>query len=139
MGSRLLLIVGVLSIVFLMVGCKKDNDSPEFGVDDIPSEGDVDNGQQLFRNGDGGAVACSTCHSLEAGDDRATGPSMAGIARRAGSREENEDAREYLLNSIIAPGKTIVDGYSNTMPSNFGEELSHQQIADLIAYLITLE
>jgi mono/diheme cytochrome c family protein len=139
MINRLLWIILMLSLGLMMVGCKKDNDSPEFGVEDIPAEGNTENGQQIFRIGDGGAVACSTCHSLEADDDRATGPSMAGIARRAGSREEGEDAREYLLNSIIAPGKHIVDGYSNTMPSSYAENLSHEQIADVIAFLLTLD
>jgi mono/diheme cytochrome c family protein len=139
MTNRLLWIILMLSLALIMAGCKKDNDSPEFGIEDIPAEGNAENGRQIFQNGDGGAVACSTCHSLEAGDDRATGPAMAGIAGRAGSREEGEDAREYMLNSIIAPGKHIVDGYSNTMPSSYAEKLSHEQIADVIAFLMTLE
>ena len=139
MTNRLWWIILTLSLTLIMVGCKKDNASPEFGVKDIPTEGNAENGQQIFRIGDGSAVACSTCHSLEAGDDRATGPSMSGIAGRADSREEGEDAREYMLNSIIAPGRYIMDGYSNTMPSSYAENLSREQIADVIAFLLTLD
>lgn len=139
MNKRLLWIALILCCAIILAGCKKDNASPAFELDDIPSDGNADNGQQIFRIGDGGAVACSTCHSIESGEDRSTGPSLGGIASRAGSRVENENAEEYILNSIIAPGKSIVDGYSNTMPSSYAENLSHQQIADVIAFLMTLE
>lgn len=134
MRKRLILL---LSLCLVAVACKKDNSIPAFSVEDLPTQANVDNGQRLFENGSGGAAACSSCHNLTEGDG-ATGPSLKGYANRASQRVNNETAQVYTLNSIIAPGKYIVDGYRNTMPSSYGEKLSKQQIADLIAYLLLL-
>lgn len=137
MQRSFILIVLALSLISVLVSCKKDNEKPPFTVDDLPAEANAENGANLFDKGDGGAAACSTCHSTD-GEDRATAPTLQGIASRADDRVDGENAREYLLNSIIAPGRHIVGGYSNTMPSSYADKLSKQAIADLIAYLLTL-
>lgn len=127
----------LLILSLALVACKKDNSTAAFGVEDLPSSRDADHGKDLFEKGKGGAVACSSCHSVD-GQDRPTAPSLLGIARVAGERVEGESVEAYLLNSIIAPGKHIVKGYSNTMPSNYADQLSKQEIADIIAYLDSL-
>ncbi len=138
MFRTLMLVVLVSSLILVVTGCKKKNDEPAFDLSSLPAERDVENGRRLFENGSGSAVACSTCHSLD-GFDRSTAPSLQGFASHADSRVEGESAELYALNSIIAPGKYIVDGFNNTMTSSYEEKLSRQQIADLIAFLLTLE
>ncbi len=138
MNLQKLLLLLCLSLLIFAAGCKKDNADPGFSVDVLPDEGDPVVGREIYERGSGGAAACISCHRLEGGDSGA-GPGMTGFAARAGGRVEGESAREYALNSIIAPGKYVVDGYSNTMPSNYEENLSKQQIADVIAFLLTLD
>ena len=78
---------------------------------------------------------CAICHSLDGSEK--LGPSLNGIY---GKKVEinggpimivNDD---YLLNSIISPGKDIVKGYGNTMPS-FEGVLSSKEIKSLIDFI----
>ena len=44
----------------------------------------------------------------------------------------------YLYNSITNPNEHIVDGYtSDVMPLTYSEDLSNQDMADLLTYLLT--
>jgi hypothetical protein len=54
----------------------------------------------------------------------------------AGERVEGESAREYTFYAIAEPGRYIVEGYGNAMYNRYDENLSPQEIADLIAYLL---
>lgn len=82
---------------------------------------------------------CITCHSLE-DDARLTGPSMAGIATRAGSRVTGLSAAEYLRTSILEPDAFVVDGFDDDlMPENWAEVLSEEDLDALVSYLLTLE
>ncbi len=79
----------------------------------------------------GTQAGCSTCHSLDA-DTVIVGPSMAGI----GSRSDAAALRE----SILDPNAVLVDGFpANTMPPVWGDELSDEQVDQLVAYLLTLK
>ncbi|HRF95763.1 MAG TPA: hypothetical protein PLZ51_11235, partial [Aggregatilineales bacterium] len=44
---------------------------------------------------------------------------------------------KYMVESIVNPGAYIVSGYSGNMPATFGESMSIQDIADVLAYLHT--
>ncbi|MCB9132812.1 MAG: c-type cytochrome [Anaerolineales bacterium] len=72
--------------------------------------GDAAAGQALFEqqvtNGNAG---CVTCHSLEAAKVL-VGPSLAGIASRAGSTVDGEDAQQYLHQSIVDPNAHLATG-----------------------------
>ncbi len=81
---------------------------------------------------------CSTCHSLEP-NVVIVGPSLAGIASRAGARVPGQSAEAYIRNSIINPGDHVVEGFQNVMAQNLGEVLSGDQLNDIIAFLLTLE
>lgn len=89
-------------------------------------------GKELFAQTVIGAQAgCSTCHSLDA-DTVIVGPSMAGV----GSRLNEAEIRE----SILDPNAVLVEGFpADTMPNVWGDELSDEQIDQLVAYLITLK
>lgn len=94
--------------------------------------GDVGNGEALF-----GANGCSGCHST--GSNRVVGPGLSGIGTTGGSRVAGLSADQYLNDSIVAPDDFIVEGFpQGLMPGTFGETLSEQDVADLVAYLISL-
>jgi mono/diheme cytochrome c family protein len=89
-------------------------------------------GQDLFEMTVIGTQAgCVTCHSRTAGEV-IVGPSLAGIGTRG-------DA-DYIRESILNPNAVLVEGFSaGTMPDVWGEELSDEQIDQLVAYLLTLK
>ncbi len=107
------------------------------GSDTAPSEGDPQAGEQVFDNV--AAPACGLCHSLQP-EQTLVGPSLAGIAAEAGQMVSGQSAEEYLRNSIVDPDAFVVEGFqAGIMPSNYGSQLSEEQITDLVAYLLTLD
>lgn len=112
--------------------------APETSFADLPA-GAAERGAALFAEGVGGAPACVTCHTLDG--QGLVGPSMVGYAARAPDHAADaglESAEAYTYASIIQPNRYIVSGFGNTMYNQYGRHLSEQQIADLIAYLLTL-
>ncbi len=81
--------------------------------------------------------SCARCHSTTAGAV-VVGPSLYGVADRAGSTVEGLDARSYLLQSILAPDRHLVPGFQNLMPADLAKKLSGEEIDAVIAYLETL-
>jgi len=94
--------------------------------------GDATNGKVLFDV----TYGCAACHSLEA-DKVIVGPSLAGIGNTATTRKSGYDATMYLHESIVLPNEFMVEGFaSGLMPANFGDRLSAQDLADIIAFLL---
>lgn len=83
-------------------------------------------------------LRCAQCHALTPGTV-VIGPSLAGVATRAASRVSGYDSQTYLETSILIPEDYLVDGFANTMPTNFGKELTSEEFAALVAYLMTLK
>ena len=49
-------------------------------------------------------------------------------------------AEQYLRESIVRPDDYVVDGYPpSTMVMTYGDQLTSQDVADLIAYLMLLK
>lgn len=117
----------------MLVGCSA-NAASSIAYTDMPAAGDVESGQQLFSESINSAPPCVGCHMPGV----AASPDLAGFAARAGERVAAEDAREYAFYSITEPGRTVVEGFGNVMYDQYDEKLTPQQIADLIAYLLTL-
>ena len=46
-------------------------------------------------------------------------------------------AAEYVEDSIRHPGNYVVEGFSNIMYKDFARDYSDQDIADLVAYVLT--
>jgi mono/diheme cytochrome c family protein len=133
----------ILVLASLIVACgggdngdqaSTDEEQPASGV-----VGDAARGEDLFNQTViGSQPGCVTCHSLTP-DQVLVGPSMAGIAGRAASRVSGQSAEEYLRESIANTNAFVVDGFSEgVMPAALADELSDQQLADLVAYLLTL-
>lgn len=128
-----LFLIFVLGV--LLVGCRVSSEP-------ALREGDPEIGKELFHHTQeiAGAPTCRTCHVIEPGEPAIVGPNLSGIALRASQRVEGQTAEEYIRTSIVEPYAYVLPGYqSNIMVRNYGENLSQQQIADIVAYLMTLK
>lgn len=121
--------LGVPALLFLLalIACQPEA-APEPTATPDPV---VVQGRELFSR------HCASCHATEPGTV-IVGPSLAGMADRAGDRVPGFDAHAYLLQSIVQPGAHVVEGFDDTMPSNFGKRLTGDEIDALVAYLMTL-
>ena len=81
---------------------------------------------------------CAVCHSLVE-NQVIVGPSIVGIASRAGKRVDGMDAESYLYASLREPSSYLVEGFRDLMPLNIGKDLTDQEQDDVIAYLLTLK
>ncbi len=118
-------LLGICFAVLLLTACNlKDEPTPVSG-DPLASEG-----HDVFRKN------CAICHSLVP-EKVITGPSLAGVATRAGNRVEGFEARDYIYQSITDPDAYVVDGFQNLMPPNFLEKLKSEEIDAVIAFLLT--
>lgn len=92
--------------------------------------GDPDAGATVFAE-----QGCAGCHSVDS-DAAMTGPSLQNIGTVAEERTE-QTAAEYLRESITHPDAYVVEGYQpGVMPAY--DELSNEQLDNLVAYLLTL-
>ena len=99
--------------------------------------GDPAQGDLLFHGKVNGHYPCSACHSLQAGQTL-VGPSLGGIATSAATRKPGYSAEKYIHESIVSPNAYAAPGYNkNIMPITFGSQMSKQDLADLIAFLMT--
>ncbi|GAB4571378.1 MAG: cytochrome c oxidase subunit II [Anaerolineae bacterium] len=92
--------------------------------------GDPAAGEALYTG-----LGCVACHTLD-GSVR-VGPSYLGIGERAGSMVDGLSAEEYVVESIINPCAFVVEGYTCVMPQNYGDQLSPQDLADLVAFILS--
>lgn len=117
----------ILSILFLLTACTTP------AAEAIPTlTPEQQLGQSVYN------LRCAQCHAL-APDTVVIGPSMIGIATRASSRIEGYDAEAYIEESILYPKNYIVENFTDTMPTNFGKELTSDELNGLISYLMTLK
>jgi len=142
MRRFLLVVVLVLALSTVLAACGGGGGEE---TSEVASSGPVGNparGQKLYEQttiGTASAPGCITCHSLEPGVV-VVGPSHAGVGTRAATYVEGMSAEEYLHESIVSPDAHVVEGFTpGVMYQNFGEELNEQEIADLVAYLLTLK
>jgi len=82
---------------------------------------------------------CTDCHR-----DGASAPDTIGTATRIRNERltlpqfSGYTIEQYIIESITRPGDYVVDGYSSgLMPVNFGARMTDQQLADIVAYLLT--
>ncbi|NJP07555.1 MAG: c-type cytochrome [Chloroflexaceae bacterium] len=95
--------------------------------------------QELSANGET-AAGCITCHTVGVGEPDLLGPNQSDIALRAEENDQGQTPEEYLRTAILMPDEYVVEGWPpGTMPQNFGDILSDEEIDQLIAYLQTLD
>jgi mono/diheme cytochrome c family protein len=94
------------------------------------------------------ALGCTGCHvSQPVGPAWIASASQPGIGDRAETRWQEgtytgtaTSAQQYLLESIVLPNAYLVEGFAEgVMPQTYGDSLTDQQAADLIAYMLTVK
>ncbi|MEE9324060.1 MAG: c-type cytochrome [Dehalococcoidia bacterium] len=96
----------------------------------------AERGKELFSNA---TPPCIQCHSIS-GRGGTRGPELTHVASRAGERVPELSAEQYLLEKVSAGAsyQYNVPEYVPIMPQ-FEKLLTEEQLADLVAYLISLE
>lgn len=125
----------ILMLILLALVVSACTTSQEDAAHDLPA-GNAGRGAALFTQSVSGAPACSACHSVDG--TALVGPALQGYGLTASTRKTGVNAQVYTYTSIVRPGADLVDGFSNVMYSQYDQRLSDQQLADLIAYLLTL-
>jgi cytochrome c oxidase subunit 2 len=94
-------------------------------------------GKQLFA-----ANGCGGCHTLsDASANGTVGPNLNNVDADAAKygKQLGESPQAYIQQSIKDPGAFTVPGFpKGVMPSTFGQQLSPQQIAALVKYLMSV-
>jgi len=98
----------------------------------INDSAQVARGRQLFTE-----AGCTTCHGEDAAGVEAAGPSLLGIGAAASDRVPGVAAAEYLRASVLTPAAWVVAGYAQ--PGACAAVVSDAQLADLVAYLLTVQ
>jgi cytochrome c551/c552 len=140
MHRRTLFAVLALVLTMLLVACGGgDSESTEAGGGEQVA-GDPERGEELYTMQQiNGAPGCITCHSLEP-DVTLVGPSHADVGARAGDIVPGQSAEAYLRESIVDPDAHVTEGFSpGVMYQNYEQDLTEQQIDDLVAFLLTLQ
>jgi cytochrome c551/c552 len=128
----------LVGLALLLAGCGGKTVSPiaQTVIGTLPTTtqaagpaGNAKNGATLFKS-----KGCGGCHTFSAaGTNAKIGPDLDKLAQYAKQANQGPLAT-FVHDSIQNPGGYVQPGYQNIMP-NFGQSLSAQQIADLVAYL----
>lgn len=113
---------------------------PEEVVEGVPADlaeaianGNLDNALTLVT-----ARGCVGCHQLDPAN-QLVAPTWHNVGDRAIGRIPGVSPGEYLHQSILAPNDYIVEGFlPNIMPATYGDQLTTQDLGDIIAYLLSL-
>ena len=90
------------------------------------------NGKEVFN------LHCATCHATSP-DVVIVGPSLAGVATRAGERVPGLDAKTYVQTSILKPNAYLVEGFPDSMLPDIAKQLSGEDFDAVVTYLLTLK
>jgi cytochrome c1 len=127
----------------LLVGCsstvpggkKVTTPTPETVVGKLPTlgpKGNAAGGRPVFiSNG------CGACHTFKPAGTRATiGPNLDTLAAHAQTANQGT-LEQFTRASIVDPGAYVAPGFpAGVMPTNYGQKLTPQQLADLVAFLV---
>jgi mono/diheme cytochrome c family protein len=92
----------------------------------------VARGQQVYSNS-----GCAGCHTIEGLSTGIVGSNLTQIGEVAATRKEGYSAEDYIRESITNPNAYVVEGYqSGIMPQNYSQQLSQQELDDLVAFLL---
>jgi cytochrome c oxidase subunit II len=93
------------------------------------------NGKQIFTS-----TGCGSCHTLgDAGTNGNVGPKLDTLAADAAKygKQRHETPKQYVTESIRKPTAFTVPGFpKGVMPSNYGNQLSPEQLDALVSYLL---
>jgi cytochrome c551/c552 len=135
-----LLMIVILVVVSLLAACgggeKSEAGSSQAG------EGDPQRGKALYDQtviGVSSAPGCAACHSRDPGKVL-VGPSHADVGARAAAAAPGKSAEEYLREAIVSPDAHVAEGFPpGIMYKNYSQDLTEQEINDLVSYMLTLK
>jgi cytochrome c oxidase subunit 2 len=84
-------------------------------------------------------VGCAACHTSDGTDG--TGPTWQGLAGSTVTLDTGETVvadTDYLTRSITEPAAQLVDGFDPVMPATYADQLTTEEISDLVAYIQSL-
>jgi mono/diheme cytochrome c family protein len=101
-----------------------------------PSTEDLDDpvarGRQVYLDN-----GCGGCHTIEGLSAGTVGPNQTNVGSVAETRIPGMSAEDYIYESIMDPSAYLVEGYpDNVMLKNYGELISTDELADLVAFLL---
>lgn len=104
-------------------------------------EGDAELGEQLVNS----SLGCSACHILApVGPLWAAEGERAGLGVRAATiladplySGSASSAEQYLFESVVLPNAHTIEAFQQVMPLTYGDRITPQEMADLIAYMLT--
>jgi mono/diheme cytochrome c family protein len=124
--------------------CGEEVTGPEWPpmVSELPA-GDAENGAQLYEI----TYGCQACHgNIDEEGSNQVGPWLGDIAEVGPERIDGYTAADYIYESILKPNAFISPECPagpctepSAMPANFGERMSLQDMADMMAYLLGTE
>jgi len=135
MRKLIFLTVLVLIVAVALVGCGSSGGG-------AAGPGDAARGKALYNKstlGTKSAEGCVSCHKYDEKEGKAEkAPYTKGTATRAATRVPGMSAEDYIKESTTKPDAYIVEGFNKgDMYAKWSTELSAQEIADLVAYLLT--
>lgn len=130
----------ILFLLIITLICTSCNQYVELLLNEQVAVGNAERGAILFAEGTGDeSPTCASCHKVSANDvGFVIGPILEDISTIAATRIEGVTAEEYLRDSILNPEAFRVPGSRVTMFPDYANYLTEQDVADLIAYLLTL-
>jgi cytochrome c oxidase subunit 2 len=110
-------------------------DRQEGGAAPEEGESPLAAGREIFTS-----TGCNACHTLADADaTAAVGPNLDDLSGVAADREPGQTAEDYVRESIVDPPAFVVEGYSgDTMPGNYQDQLTPEEIDTLVKYLLGL-
>jgi len=125
---RSLTLVSLLILALLVAACGGGGEG---------TTADATAGEQVFVQD--ATPPCNTCHPVE-GEANGVGPSLAHIATDAATDKPGMTAEQYIRESITDPDVFVVPDFpAGVMPKTYGQQLSQQQLDNLVAYLLSLK
>lgn len=104
---------------------------------------DPERGRQLFGGEvamPGGNLACIECHPVAPGAiSEVMGQNLSNIGSRAADAVPGQSAEEYLRLAVVEPDTFLSGGFQEGIhPRAYKDALSDDDVADLVAYMLTL-
>jgi cytochrome c553 len=106
--------------------------------------GDPAHGKVVFNDEQGmldkNIPSCISCHSDQVVGLNKPWPNLSNIGNRAANTVPGQSAEDYLRTSIVEPDAYLAGGFQEgIMYREYKTKLSEQEIADLVAYMLTLK
>lgn len=86
------------------------------------------------------AMGCAGCHNLELDEDPRKpgelGPNMGNVHIVDSYRDDVTDPAAYIKASILTPDNPRVEGYDDSMPDDFADRMTEEEIDRLVLWLL---